>query len=349
MAPTLATQLRTAEIDGVTVEYVVTSTVTDRGDLPDFGAFVLEIIDEDDPKQDILARVATPADLAVLATSRALAVTNEASFFRSSSVINRYENINTAIAGKDFLQERVNALVVDYQAFIDVFLSDPAENLSFPAADIGILTPAISAYTEKRDERTAQDTTVTEKQASCDELQDTYDDAAATEADANTTLSALERSKTALTAGLNALTAIQSASTSLATDIVAAISTWNNQRVSFAAGVPRDTVDDELLNPTGALYVEYYDTGGFEDAVVTLSNSISTITAEIAAVTTQISAQTTIRDAATTAKNEALTALETCTRELSDSQQVQESLEREETRLLAEVVDLCPAYSPPTS
>lgn len=349
MAPTLGTQLRVAELEGVAVEYVVTTTVTDRGDLPDFGAFVIEIIDETDPKQDILARVATPADLATVSTNRALAVANDESLFRSSTVIKRYDNINTAIAGKDFLQERVNALVVDYQAFVNQFLADPAENLSFPAANIGILTPAVEAYTAKRDERIAQDALVNDKQDGCAELQAAYDDAVIAESNANATLDALERSKAALNTSLAALTAIQTASTALGVDVVAALNVWDAQRAAFAAGAPRTAVDDELLDPTGALYVEYYDSGGFEDALVVLANSISTVTSEIAAVNTEISNQTTIRDAATTAKNNALTALETCTRELSDAQQVQESLEREETRLLAEVVNLCPAYEPPTT
>lgn len=346
MAPTLGTQLRKAEIDGATVEYVVTTTVTDKGDLPDFGAFVLEIIEEGDPKQDILARVATPADVAVLATNRAAALANDDDFFRASTVVKRYKDINTAIAGKDFLQERVNALVVDYQAFLDKFLADPAQNLSFPAPNMGILTPTIEAYTAKREERLAQDSLLAEEEDRCAALIQDYNDAVATEADANTTLEVLNKSASALNKALTAMTAIQTAASNLSVDVIAAINAWNNNRASFTPGVPRDDVDDELLLPTGSLYVEYYDT--FEDAASQLAGDISALTAEIVAVTTQITAHTAIRDAATTAKNEALAAREACTRELSDAQQVQESLEREENRLLDEVVSLCPNYEPPS-
>lgn len=349
--PTIAEQLRRAQVSNLQAQYILTMTVTDRGDLPDAGAFVFEILDDDDPKEDLFARVATVADLETFGLSRSAALISGAGFYRSSTVTKSYVNTQTGQSGlraaneaKGFLVERVNELVSEYQTFLNEFKADPPEVFVFPEADAGILTPLVDDYTAKKEERAAQEETVDAKQDECDELDAEYTAAVADADAAQQVLDALNKALSSLQTAKTALTNIDSASSDLSDDVVDALTVWNNERGGMSPASSVDAVDAELEQTTGALWTEYYD--NFAPARTQLAQDIANIDSEIQQLTTvQIPEQQTRLNNANTARDAALTAKEECARELAEAQQVLEVLEREEQNLLNQVRALCPTFT----
>jgi hypothetical protein len=266
--PTTVTQLRRAQVTNLLEQYSIEASVIDRGDLPDPGAFLLEIIDEADPKDDTLARVATVADLETYGLNRATAVLTDVGFYRSSTVTKYYDDVRTAVAAKDFLKEKVNDLATEYDTFLNLFKADgtggyPVDTEDYPQTSIGLLTPAITAYTDKVAERTAQQAIVADKTVECAELTVTYDNAVITAAAAQTTLDSLQNAENAMTAMSASVTAFRGDTDDLSVDVAKALSVWNVVRLTpFAPTAITDPMDDEMEDPAsggaaGRLWTEW--------------------------------------------------------------------------------------------
>ena len=156
--PTLATQLRDAVVTDAVAKFEVTTTVTNRGDLPDLGAFVLEIIETTDPKRDELLRVAAIGALTEYRVDRSQAVLFGELYYRAATLTAFYDGIQDAITAKDFIQEKINKLATDWRQFVTDFQANPGENLAFPIADVGVLAPLIATYNATVAQRQQQQT-----------------------------------------------------------------------------------------------------------------------------------------------------------------------------------------------
>ena len=342
MANTVGLQKRIARVTDLMAQYVVETTITDRGDLPSQALFVMQIVDETDPKQDELLRAATVADLIDLEQDRPTALLRGQTLFRAVTTTKTYDDVNAARAAALFLEEKLNELVVEYQTYLTDFVADPGETLTFPMADAGILTPAIEAYTAKRDERIAQEAAVTDKTAECATI-------TAELAVLQTRVDELEQCVETLdiaSAGLNdCVTALRDADAeqqATAGIVSALLAQYVVSRPSIGA-TPQGELDVYLQTPGGTLYDNY--NSAQVPQLAENATRISAASARLLDVNTRL-AQT---RAALTAAQADLTSKEaeksTCAVELTAAQGVLEDLERQEQALLDEVIALCPDYS----
>jgi len=146
MTTTVALQRRTTVVGAYGgAEYAIETYVSDRGDLSDSGVFLMEIVSETDPTQDVLARVASVADLSTYVMDRVVAVRGGSRYFRASVVRVSYTDLNVAKTAVDVMEDFINRLVTAVQSFNTDFstsneLGPPLEyaTLEFPLIDDAI-------------------------------------------------------------------------------------------------------------------------------------------------------------------------------------------------------------------
>lgn len=344
MAFSYVSQIREALVASGAVRYDVTTAVTDKGDLPDSGFFLLEVIEPDDPKRDELARVSGIADFTEYGVSRQTAIRTNAGFYRSAVVILRENDLIDANNASLQLKDQLNQLVTDYQFYLDQFFApSPGESLFFPQADVGLLTPLIAEYEAAVADVEEQEALVATKEDECSEAEDALTAAQAEETAASDTLDALDRALASLNAALTALQAIQTANNLLSPQVDGTLDEWADQR----GGVPaseQTALDAWMFNPSGTLYDEY--TTGWVAAQTVLAQDIATVTAEIAAVQAEVSSQQSRLTTAETAAATAQTSVATCAAELEKLNQVLATLKANRTALLTQIIALCPDYTP---
>jgi hypothetical protein len=128
MAFTYSEQIRKVTLPLAAPLYEIVMQVTDAGDLPDAGVFVMAANIPEDPKSDTLARVATIADMEALVLDRPTALLENAEgitpYYRSAQLTVRYDSLTTAVAAKDVLKSRVDELVSDWQTYLGKFVAD---------------------------------------------------------------------------------------------------------------------------------------------------------------------------------------------------------------------------------
>lgn len=344
MAPTVATQLRRAVVTDLKAEYVIEMLLMDRGDLPDGAVFLLEIFDENDPKDDTLARVCTVADMDVYRKNRAQALLAGDKFFRSIVATKSYPHIEDAVVAKDFLVEQVNALVSEYATYANDFKADPAAIYVFPMINAGVLAPAVNAYTETVADAEAQREVLSQKQAACSEVTVSYTQSVARKQAADATLSSLLLAESAMQTSINAIVGMQTATYTLSVDIVNGLDTWNTVRGTVAAGATRDALDDQLLNPTGALWAEYYS--NFTPAKTAFDSALTLLNAQLTTLAASIATQTAAVAALSSEVDQLLVTKESCALGVAEAQQVLNAQEREAAVLLDKVRGLCPTFTP---
>jgi hypothetical protein len=167
--------------------------IQDKGDLPDENIFVVEIQDEDDPKEDSFARVVTVDDLEELTKDRPTAVAAGDSFYRVKSWTFLYENVDTAANAKDVLKSRIDELVKDWRTYLLKF-ETTSELTDHPRVDTDTFNSAVETYELMLGaESVASDTVDTAKDA----YDEAVDDAATAAADLADAESAWDDCKTA--------------------------------------------------------------------------------------------------------------------------------------------------------
>lgn len=146
-------------------------------ELPHLSVFVVNVVDEFDPKQDTLARVATLADLTSIPQGRDLGIASpgpDGIQFLSATWIASYATLETALDAAQAFRDRVNALIVDWVSFRTNFNapSPTPAVYTFPAADTSPKTTLINAYKAAKQDRyqkqiakTTADATVSAAQA----------------------------------------------------------------------------------------------------------------------------------------------------------------------------------------
>lgn len=127
-------------------------------ELPHLSVFLVNVIDVLDPKQDTLARVATLADLTLVPIGRAAGIaapSGDGIQFLSAEWTAVYDTLETALDAAKAFRDRVNKLVVDWQAFSTQFNapSPTPAVYTFPAADTSPKTTLINAYKVAKQDR----------------------------------------------------------------------------------------------------------------------------------------------------------------------------------------------------
>lgn len=175
-ADTITEQVRKAiegvDANGNTIaKFEVSITVTAKGDLPDDKIFVVSIVDPEDAKEDLFARVATIADFTETTVDRPTAVDTAEDEYRTSTFVLTYDNLETAINAQDVLKSRIDELVNDYRDYLNDFVATPvAEETIHPQYTLDTFNSLVSAYSSAvTAEATAEQTR--------DDAKDDYDEA----------------------------------------------------------------------------------------------------------------------------------------------------------------------------
>lgn len=176
-----------------TPKYRLYGRCTARGSLPDESIFVLEIVDEDAPDEDVLYRVAQVPDIVDVTvgfdSDRDRAIRNGRTYWRSSQFTNYYDDVEVAANAKQVLQDEVNELVTAYVTYSDQFEAT-SEEVEFPSAATGAVQALKDAYdTAYSDYATAlttqetADETLTDAQSELSDIEDWLDRKAQLESD----------------------------------------------------------------------------------------------------------------------------------------------------------------------
>lgn len=153
MADTTTEQVRKAisgtDIDGNTIaQYEIAVSVVDKGDLPDDKIFVISIVDPDNAKGDLFARVASIPDFEDITTDRPTALDENGEIYRTSTFTFLYDNLETAINAQDVLKSRIDELVQDYQDYLASFVASPtAEATVHPQLSQDAFNSLVTSYT----------------------------------------------------------------------------------------------------------------------------------------------------------------------------------------------------------
>lgn len=149
MSGTQITQARLPVlIDGGT-KYQVSATCTFAGTLPSIYIFTRQVIQENDPKNDVFLRVASVTDFTDFGTDRQAAITNGTFTYRAVSFVQNYDNVTTATDAWTELSARIGTLVAEYDVYIDTFLT-PVDGAvtTYPTVDESTKSALIAAYKE---------------------------------------------------------------------------------------------------------------------------------------------------------------------------------------------------------
>lgn len=347
MLPTYALKRNTAQTKTGDVVYRIEVLVTDRGELPDAALFVSEILDREDPKQDRYVRVATPGDLRLITQSRAVAIRQRSARYRSMSMQKEYASVTDANTAASFIEERLNALVVEYQTMLGTFLTLDSDGdsiwktLVFPSASVGVLRPKIEAYESLAAQLDALKETQLNKVSSCAELGDAYTAALSARTRAQANLTALQAAEGAAQAVLAELLQLNAQTATLRT-LSSEISTLWTDDIRTSAGLEvskRDAGDVYLLQPSGSLPTTLANTPLATYQANILSTKINAISADVALAAIWLS--DTDAGVAT-----ALAAKEKCAGDLVTLQSQVDTLTRERDEALERVRALCPSYTP---
>lgn len=172
------------------VRFEVASEVVDRGDLPFPHLFVVTISSSVDPKDDVLARVATPVDLrradptaplyvkvtstditsippdtfarianvndvSQLPRDRVVAQRQGYTQYLTTAVTMLYDNVTTADAAALQILDRLSALVNEWRSFSTEFATNPYQDYNLPTTGSSVEAARTAVYVEKRDARVA--------------------------------------------------------------------------------------------------------------------------------------------------------------------------------------------------
>lgn len=165
--------------------FEVTLTVTDPGDLPFPQVFVARIVDPLNPKDDVLARLASPrefasegdvryikvdatdlktisgdlfarvanvSEISAMPRDRTTAVREGRSEYLTSSVRLLYETITTADAAYRTFNDRLSNLVEEYRRYRDTFSTSPSRDYLLPLPLQSVEAEYTAAYRERKAE-----------------------------------------------------------------------------------------------------------------------------------------------------------------------------------------------------
>jgi len=148
-------------VSGANQAFVITNQMVSASipsELPSLGVFVLNIVDDADPKADTLARVATLADLTTIPIGREAGIAApgpNGKQFLSPTWTASYDQLQTALDAAEAFRARVNQLILDWQTFRTNFNApDPAPAIyTLPGIISSQKSVLIAAYKTAKQDR----------------------------------------------------------------------------------------------------------------------------------------------------------------------------------------------------
>lgn len=148
-------------VSGANQVFVITNqmlSATVPTELPSLAIFVVTVVDDLDPKADVLARVATLADLTTIPVGRDAGIAApgpDGKQFRSSAWTASYGELQTALDAAQAFRDRVNQLILDWESFRTTFNApDPTPAIyTLPVGSTSQLTTLIAAYKTAKQDR----------------------------------------------------------------------------------------------------------------------------------------------------------------------------------------------------
>jgi len=328
MAGTQVNQTRKAVIVEGTSKYSITTTCTVAGTLQDTHIFLLDIITDTDPKDDILNRVIEIADLTTYPTDRDLAVAQNTGAWRSSSVTLIYSDVATANAAWKEFSNRINTLVKNTDVYyIEFETITEGQLITYPTADESAQTAVKAAYAATLPTLTAAQEALTEHAAECVQLDKDLASIESQLATANadtTTYVSIQASLTAITASDNF---------NYGTLVTNQILLRTESGSSEATTAQKASIETILISNDAAL-VQFSTQNAAQATLLTgsVAAAVSTAQARVTSLTQQ--------------KNTKLVELNNCHIESSKLQaQVITAISATEVALAA-VVAICPDFTP---
>lgn len=169
----MGTQVQTREtrgvifVNGVQTFRVVVQCV-DKGPMPDTHLFLMELVDDDDPQQDVFTRIVQLADLDALnldpdeagyKPDRSAAIASGKSYWRADAFTKDYTDFDVANAAVAAISDRLNTLVTEFATYDAAFKTSPEEAKYYPSTDSttieALKTTYDDAYTAYEDSETA--------------------------------------------------------------------------------------------------------------------------------------------------------------------------------------------------
>jgi len=328
MAGTQVNQNRKAIIVGGSSKYSITTTCTVAGTLQDVNIFLLDIITDTDPKDDVLNRVIEIADLNSYPTDRDLAVAQNTGAWRSASVTLVYDDVATANAAWKEFSNRINTLVENTDVYFAEFETlDDGQVITYPTADESAQTAVKAAYAATVPALTAAQDALTAHTAECTQLE--------------TDLATIESQLTLATSDSSTYVSIQASLTAInASDNFNYGTLVSNQALlrtengaSDATTVQQDSIETILVGNDAAL--TQFATQNAAQATL-LTGSVAAVVSTLQARVTSLTQQ----------KNAKLVELNNCHIASSKLQaQVITATATSEVALAA-VVAICPDFVP---
>jgi len=222
--------------------FVITSSLVSftAGELPHTNVFVLTIITREDPKDDVLARVASIADLTELPQGRdsgLASATGTDILYLSSTCTLQYFSLDEAIAAQGAIKDRVNALITSWQTFDTEFNApDPTPaTYTLPSVDLSQLCTLVEAYKVAKQDRYQKELTETAADAT----------KTAAEADLTTKQGLLNAAEVSCTLRVTLTALVATATTALTNAQVALIEA--TQELTSALAIESDALDEVLV------------------------------------------------------------------------------------------------------
>lgn len=150
MPGTRVTQTRKPLVTDEGAKYQIALQCTLAGTLPSAAIFLMQVVQDNDPKNDTFTRLCAAADFDTYGTNRNAAITAGTRLFRSTSLTLNYDDVATANGAWQELTSRINTLVREYDVYLDSFLTpDNGVETAFPTVDPGVKSALIAAYEQR--------------------------------------------------------------------------------------------------------------------------------------------------------------------------------------------------------
>ncbi len=332
--------------------YKVAVTVQDRGDLPDNGIFVYQIIDNGAPSQDRYVRVASVSDYVDIPRDRVSSINTGGRYYRSSTFTKEYENVRVADVAQGLVKGYVNELVEQYAIYLTDF--NTSSVVPFPLVTDSLVESLKAEYETSLLNVSLQEAVITAKKDECTAL--------------SSTLSSLISERDSLQLTSDALSGLRGFMTLAVTDwnaLLMSSELLTDSVESATVAVTADRVTGEVKTTATATLSLLWDpdptsigeTG--EGILPGLLRDFSTARARVTATVAGLNTKARLVDAQILTINtrldilisfsvpSATTALGTCQEEEAAATQSLATMKVARDAALAAVFVVCPTYVPP--
>lgn len=332
-------------------KFKIVAEVISAGDLPTTALFVIEVIDEDQPKSDEFARVARIADLTAIGIDRPEAIDaatdDDDILFRTPIFTFYYDDLETANNAQEVLKSRLDELVEDWRLYDEEFIAT-TEVTEHPRPTTDAFNSLVDAYSSAvTAEATAKDT--------MDDAKDAYDEAVSDAADAAAEVTSSKALWDDCVQALGWFDDLYNAF--ISPGFVGKAVTFGAQATTFLAaaqtflgqctGDPPTTGQKDVFNTAISTFGTQKNT--FDPQEINAANAaLATAAANRISFSSMCGAKETAYEDAKTAKETADTAVSTARTTYEDAKTAYESAQEATEAALAAVRALKPSWDPAT-